>query len=359
MNKLRLLLDTLIRSANQAGMLFGALILIVLCTTAKAQDMNNPGDYMTAVNKARGDMDTKYMQYVSAAAHGRRARKVEKLRLEVLDNITQSRYKTTDLPLYKGDNSLRQAAIAYIQMCYIIFSEDYKKIVNMEELAEQSVDEMQAYLLLQDKINEKLNEAFSNLDKASKEFAAKYNVIINTEVSPLGAKIEAADKLNKHINAVFIAFFKANWEDNQMVKAMNDKKVNDLEQARSALLSFASEGLKSLDTVKPFEGDPSLIVACRKALQFYQQTADKDVPKLTDFYVKQEEFEKLKKSMDAKGSRTQADVDAYNKAVNDFNNSVKGFNQTNQKVNAARTQAVNDWNDTEKHFADDHMPHYR
>ena len=360
MNKLRLSLDTLFRPANQAGMLFGALILVMLCATAKAQDMNNPGDYMTAVNKARGDMDTKYMQYVSAAAHGRRARKVEKLRLEVLDNITQSRYKTTDLPLYKGDNSLRQAAIAYIQMCYIIFSEDYKKIVNMEELAEQSVDEMQAYLLLQDKINEKLNEAFSNLDKSGKEFAAKYNVIINTEVSPLGAKIEAADKLNKHINTMFIAFFKCNWEDNQMVKAMNDKKVNDLEQARSALLSFASEGLKSLDTVKPFEGDPSLIVACRKALQFYQQTADKDIPKLTDFYVKQEEFEKLKKGMDAKGSgRTQADVDAYNKAVNDFNNSVKGFNQTNQKVNAARTLAVNDWNDTEKHFADDHMPHYR
>ncbi len=219
---------------------------------------------------------------------------------------------------------------------------------------------MQAYLLLQDKINEKLNEAFSNLDKASKEFAAKYNVIINNEVSPLGAKIEAADKLNKHINALFIAFFKCNWEDNQMVKAMNDKKVNDLEQARSALLSFASEGLKGLDTVKPFEGDPSLVVACRKALQFYQQTADKDIPKLTDFYVKQEEFEKLKKNMDAKGSgRTQADIDAYNKAVNDFNNSVKGFNQTNQKVNSARTQAVNDWNDTEKHFADDHMPHYR
>ena len=60
-----------------------------------AQDLDNPGNYITAIGKARGDMDTKYMQYISAAAHGRRARKVEKLRQEVLDNITQSRYKTT------------------------------------------------------------------------------------------------------------------------------------------------------------------------------------------------------------------------------------------------------------------------
>ena len=140
---------------------------------AKNPDLTNPGGYMTAISNARGDMDTKYMQYISYAAHGRRARKVEKLRQEVLDKITESRYKTTDLPYYKGDNSLRQASIAYIQVTYDVFAEDYKKIVNIEELAEQSVDEMQVYLLLQDKISEKLNQAWSDLDKAMEAFAAK------------------------------------------------------------------------------------------------------------------------------------------------------------------------------------------
>lgn len=332
-----------------------------LPSQAFSQEMDNPGTYMTAITKARGDMDAKYMAYVSAAAHGRRARKVEKLRQEVLDNITECRYKTTDLPVYKGDNSLRQASIDYIKLTYIIFSEDYKKIVDVEELAEQSVDEMQAYLLLQDKVNQKLNEGWGNLDKATKEFAAKYHVTLTQEVSPLGMKMQAADRLNKHMNAVFLAFFKCNWEDNQMVKAMNDRKVNDMEQARSALINYAAEGLKALDTVKPLDGDASLIVSCRKALQWYRQTADKDVPKLTDFYVKEEEFDKLKKSFEAKSgsSRTKADVDAYNKAVNDINASVKGFNQTNQKINAARTATLNDFNETERRFADEHMPHYR
>src|SRR5882724_2874666 len=61
------------------------VLLISICHSAIAQDLQNPGDYITAITKARGDMDNKYMQYLSAAAHGRRARKVEKLRLEVLD----------------------------------------------------------------------------------------------------------------------------------------------------------------------------------------------------------------------------------------------------------------------------------
>ena len=345
---------------NRRIALLTVLGLALSCSLVKAQDLDNPGNYIGAINKARGDMDTKYMQYVSYAAHGRRARKVEKLRQEVLDNITQSRYKTTDLPFYKGDNSLRQAAIDYIKMCYIIFSEDYKKIVNMEDLAEQSVDEMQAYLLLQDMVNQKLHDAWSALDKATTDFAAKYNVTLSRDESPLGAKMQSADHLEKYVNSVFLAFFKCSWEDEQMVKAMNDKKVNDLEQARNALSSFAVEGLKSLDTIKPYESDASLVAACRKALQFYQKAADKDVPKLTDFYVKQEEFEKLKKSMETKGSsRTKDDVDAYNKAVKDFNGSVNAFNQTNQQLNAERSEAINTWNDTEKKFNDEHMPHYR
>jgi hypothetical protein len=336
---------------------FATFLFISLSATA--QNPDNPGDYMTAMVKARGDMDSKYMQYMSAAAHGRRPSKVEKLRQEVLDNITNSRYKTTDLPIYKGDNSLRQSSIDYIQLCYNVFSQDYQKIINMEELAEQSVDEMQAYILLQQKIDEKLEEGYAVLDKVTHEFAGKYNVNLVSEQTPLTAKLAEASKVNAYSNVVYIIFFKCNWEDQQMVKAMNDKKVNDAEQARSALLSYANEGLKELDTIKPFEGDPSLVNACKHVVTFYQQAAQNDMPKLTDFYVKKEEFDKLTKDFNAGSNHTKDDVNTYNKAVKDFNNSVNAYNQTNNKVNNGRTQAVNEWNNAEKDFQDQHVPHYK
>jgi hypothetical protein len=342
---------------------FLILVLLHAALPARTQTLNleNPGDYITAVTRARGDMDTKYMQYLSATAHSRRARKVEKLRQEVLDNITESRYKTTDLPVYKGDNSLRKGSIDYIQLCYIVFSEDYKKIVNMEELAEQSVDEMQAYLLLQEKVGEKLNEGSANLEKITREFAVKYNVTLTEQKNDLSDKMETAGKLNKYINAVYLAFFKCNWEDGQMVTAMNNKKVNAVEQSRNAMSQYATEGLKSLDTLKPFQNDPSLANACRDVLKFYKKTADNEVPKLTDFYLKQEEFAKIKKSFDEKSSssRTQEDVNAYNKAVKEANQSVNTFNQTNTTVNNGRTEVLKNWQEAEKRFADDHMPRYK
>ncbi len=338
------------------------LTIFMSCSLATySQTLDNPGEYMDAITRARGDMDAKYMQYLSVAAHGRGARKVEKVRQQVIETINQSRYKTIDLPQYKGDNSLRQGSIDYILMCYRVFNEDYKKIVDMEELTEQSVDEMQAYLLLQDKINEKLREAATNLDQKEHAFAAKYNVTIINTKNALGEKMEIADKLNKYQNAVYLFFFKANWEDAQMVTAMNNKKVNDIEQARSALLRYAEEGLKGLDTLKAFNSDPSLANACREVLKYYKKTAEANIPKLTEFYLKQENFDKIKKAFDSKpaSGRTKEDADGYNKAVNEYNNSINTFNKLNNEVNAGRTQVLNNWQKTEKEFSDAQMPHYK
>ena len=339
------------------------LLISIICFTysSRGQAIENPGEYITAINNARAEMDAKYMQYLSAAAHGRRARKVEKLRADVLESINQSKYKTTDLPKYKGDNSLRQGSIDYITMCYRVFNEDYKKIVDMEELAEQSFDEMQAYLLLQEMVTKKLTEASDKLHKTVMDFAGKYNVKIDETRSTLGSKLDVAGKLTDYTNAVFLIFFKCNWQDKEMVTAMNNKKVNDVEQSRNSLLRFANEGLSALDTLKTFNGDPTLANACREALKFYKKLAETDVPKLTDFYLKEENWAKTKKSFEAKSasSRTQADIDAYNKGVNEFNEAVNTFNKTNNVVNKDRTQMLNNWEVAQKKFADANMPYYK
>jgi hypothetical protein len=67
-----------------------AITVFGIIFNSHAQDLDNPGQYMDAINKAHLDMNKKYMGYVSAAAHGRRARKVEKLRKEVLESIDKA-----------------------------------------------------------------------------------------------------------------------------------------------------------------------------------------------------------------------------------------------------------------------------
>ncbi|MEP7253838.1 MAG: hypothetical protein ABI683_15705 [Ginsengibacter sp.] len=339
-------------------------LLILSCAIAQTsfgQDISNPGDYMTAISNAQTEMNQKYMSYMSAAAHSRKARKIEKLRQQVLESVDNSRFKTTDLPKYKGDNSLRQSSIDYIKLCYNVFNDDYAKIINLEDIAEQSFDEMQAFLLLQEKTDEKINEANDKMSAASKEFAAKYGVQIVEQKNDLSSKLEMAGKLNQYKNDVYLVFFKCYWQDGEIVKAMNAGKLTEAEQGRNSLIRYVNEGMQGLDTLKSFDGDPSLAGTCKKTLAFYKKTAENDLPKQMDYFLKKENFEKMKKAFDSKSQseRTKSDVDAFNNGVKEVNNATNTFNDINKKVNADRNEALNNWNDAEKSFTDSHMPYYK
>lgn len=246
-------------------------------------------------------------------------------------------------------------------MCYHVFNDDYAKIVNMEEIAEQSFDEMQAYILLQEKTSEKLKEAGEKMRIAYNAFAAKYEIKLTDDKSEFNAMMETAGKLNHYKNQMFLIFFKCNWQDGMVTEAMNAKKVNDIEQGRNALLQYAVEGLKALDTLKPFNGDASMIVACRQVLNYYKKSAEGDLTKVADYFLKQENFEKIKKSFESKpeSKRTQADIDAYNKAVNEVNAAVNVFNRTINNLNNNRKQVLENWESAGKEFTDRHMPHYK
>ncbi|CAF3812525.1 unnamed protein product [Rotaria sp. Silwood1] len=307
-------------------------------------------------------MDQKYMAYTSAVAHGKRARKVEKLRKQVLESIESTRYKLIDLPYYKGDNSLRQIHLDYIDFCYKIFNDDYAKIVNTEEIAEQSFDEMQAFILLQEKIDEKLKQANEKVNKGNKDFAAKYKVnLIDGGKDDLGEKMEQASKVSKYYNQIFLIFFKCNWQDNSLTKALNEKKVNDAEQARTSVIKYANEGLLALEKIPAFGGDGSVKLACKQALQGFKAIAENEVLKMTDFILKNENFEKIKKSFDAKSQdeRTKEDVDGFNKAVKEINAAVNVSNQAGANAGNKRNDLYKNWEEAVAAFYDTHTPHYR
>jgi hypothetical protein len=334
---------------------------LFIVNTASAQTFDDPGNYMTAISNAHQDMNRKYMAYISATAHTRRARKVEKLRKEVLESIDNSRYKTLEIPFYKGDRSLRESSIAYIKLCYSVFNDDYGKIVNMEEIAEQSFDLMSAYILLQEKTNEKLEEAQKKMSDAEKAFAAKYNITLVETKDELSNKLEIGSKLNNYRSQVYLVFFKCNWQYSELMKAITKKKLNDIEQARRALINFADEGKTTLDALNHFNNDPRLATACKQVLNFYKQAAENLIPKLSDFFLKEDNFEKMKRSFEAKpaASRTKTDVDEFNKAVKDINSAVEEYNKTNAHLNQKHQLMIELWEKTDRAYAETHMPYFK
>jgi hypothetical protein len=340
------------------SLILGSFFLLSVSLRIAAQSFETPVDYLNHINKANNDLTVKYLVYLSAVSHGKSARKVEKRRFEVVNAITDTRYAISTMPPWKGDRSLKDTSVAYLKILFSVFSEDYGKIVNMEEIAEQSYDAMEAYLLAQEKAYEKLNEAGKRQHEMQKVFAAKNNInLIDDGESDIEAKSRIVSEVMDHCNDVYLVFFKCYKQEAYLMDAISKKNLVAIEQSLSSLKKFTAEGIEKLKDIKPYGGDASLIAACRKMMTYYNAETDKGSV-ISDYFLKEEEFNKIKKQFDAKpaGKRTQQDVDQFNNAVNDINNVLSKFNNTMNDLNKQGNAALNDWNKTYSKYMDEHMP---
>lgn len=103
---------------------FCLIIFSFLATALFAQD-DSPVAHMNAIQKAQEKMDQTYMAYMSAAAHTSRPKKIEKMREQTLQSIREAKYKIIGVNIYKNDNSLRSAAMTYVDLLYKIYDDDY------------------------------------------------------------------------------------------------------------------------------------------------------------------------------------------------------------------------------------------
>jgi len=332
-----------------------AFLAIVISIRLSAQDFTDPVQYIDYIGKANATLTQKYLVYLSFMSHGKNARKVEKRRTELLNAISDTRFSIAGMPPFKGDRSFRDTTVVYLKILNSVFNEDYGKIVNMEDIAEQSYDLMEAYMLAKEKANEKLEEASQRQHEAQRKFAVAHNINLIENENEMGAKMKTADLVMKHYQDVYLIFFKSNKQEAYLMDAVNNKNLNAVEQNLNSLQTFSEEGLEKLKELKAYNNDESLIVACRNILNFYLAEIKK-MNSLTDYFLKEENFTKLKKKFDA-SKKTQKDVDEFNKAVNDINAAGKTYNETNAALNKERSSDLVDWDRSVKKYMDAYVPY--
>jgi len=334
-----------------------AIISLLFPAKSKAQAFEDAGQYISYISKLSEDLTVTYLSYTSAVAHNKSARKQEKRRQDVVNAIIDTRASVQGMPPWKGDRSFKDTTVSYLKILGNVFNEDYAKIVNMEEIAEQSYDAMEAYLLAQEKAEQKLEEARLNQYREMKKFAAKYNVNLIEGESEISQKSKIASGLNKYYNDVYLVFFKPYKQEMYLLDAVSKGNLIAIEQNLNSLGKFADDGAQKLNKMEGYNNDTSLIQACRQALVFYASESER-AKAMSDFFLKKEKFDKLKKNFEAKRSsdRTQQDVDEYNNGITEINNAVQQYNKLNVQLNNERTDMLNNWNKKSRRFMDDYMP---
>ncbi len=337
-------------------LLFLALLLTTFAKLS-AQDLDNPLEYMSHISKQHMNISKKFLAYASASAHGKKDKKVESLRSKLLDEVQEARMNINSMPSFKTDKTYRDTAVTFMKLYFNVLNEDYSKIVNMEEVAEQSYDAMEAYMLAKEMAELKLDEANDRLRSAEKKFAAANNITLVEGASEMSTMMEQFSQISKYHNEVYLIFFKPYKQEVYLMEAIEKGNITAIEQNKNALLKYAEEGVAKLAEIKAFKNDISLRNSCKKMMDFYIKEAEK-VNISSNFFLTKERFDAIKKDFDKKSNATKEDVNAYNKAVNDVNKSTQEYNNNNNQLNGLRKAALDNWNQTSDQFFDTHSPHY-
>lgn len=334
-----------------------AIIGIILINDTNVFAQGSAVEHMSAIQEILEKSKGETFSYLKAITKDRSARKIENKRQNLVAQIKEEIGQIRTLKSYNGDNSLKEASIVYLNIQKIAMDEDYEKIVNLEEIAEKSYDDLEMYLNLQEKVNEKLHQASDSFDVAYKGFAANYEItLIEGELDKKSKRIKKMGETLDYYHEAMLLQLKCAYQERSIVEALDKGDVNSAQQGLSSLTTIIDENLVKLDAMQPYEGDFSMIGATRKLINFFKREAEDDFTKMLDYHIKKENFETVKKNFDAKSKseRDQEAIDEYNNAINDFNAAVKTFNEIVNRVNKERANQNKAWSDVANDFNQSH-----
>ena len=332
-----------------------SVVLISRVTFSLAQQ--TPVEYMNGLSSDFDQITKDTWDYVRQVSKGRNARKIDKRRLELTSTLKVAKSKASKTPSYKGDASLKTAYTEYLSLMYLQLTDNYKKIVDLEAIAEESYDDMEAYLLLKERVSQKTDSASDVLSKQQKAFADKYGIQLIEDESRLTRKLNNAGNLTHYANELYLLFFKCSWYEGQMISAQSTGNIGDMEQYRQTLELVSKESIGKVKNIGSYNGYYDLKNECLKALRFFQEEAANHMSAQIDFFSRKQHMESVSKNFNSKkkSTITQNDIDEYNKAVNDFNGAISSFNEKNEFLNKTRSKTINKFNKAISEFYNEHM----
>ena len=338
------------------------LLLILLFATnlnLVAQEFKSAVDYLTYLEKEQGSISKNTWKYTTAVAHSKSARRIDNTRKQLVNSIEVAQKKIGSLTDgYKGDVEYKNQVLQYLDICKININEEYSKLIDMQEVAEQSYDAMEAYLLMRDLINEKLDSENEKVENAFHSFALKYKITITDSNSELSEKIKLSNEVFDYHTALYLLFFKVNFTDTNLSIAIEKKDLSAIQQNANSLIQYADEGLLKLKGIKPYKGDASMTTITKKIVEFYKKQAQQYVPKIVSFMMFNEKFENAKKTMEAKKTddRSKEEIENYNGLVKQLNKEIDIYNKANTANFQEKNNLLNEWNATGENFISGHVP---
>ena len=116
-------------------------VFFFITAIASSQEFKTPVDYLNAIGKEQNAISKNMWKYTKSVAHSKSARKIDATRTSLIKSIQTAKTKIAGLKNgYNGDIEYRDLVVSYLTNSEYILKEDFGKLIDLQEVSEQSYD---------------------------------------------------------------------------------------------------------------------------------------------------------------------------------------------------------------------------
>lgn len=302
-----------------------AFFLSWLIPAAHAQYENDPVAYLEIYNQLHGEIISSNLDFLQHSVHSEQPREVGEMRLKLITRILSGIEQLDRIEAYPDDAGMRTEMLEVLKTYLNIFKVDFEHVEKLLANSQDSYQAMEDYMQARTQAESRLAAANDRFHTATEAFA-QANQIRLVKGDP-DSEIAQLNRLSKYKDQVFLSVFRIKKRNDEFRQAMQREDVSAMRDSRESLLEEAKEELTTLREVPAFNDNVAYRDAAIAEIEGIAEVAERYYPAF--IRVKDQPNSEL----------GQADVDAYNAAV-DATNSL--FPSLNQATNEARKQLLRD-----------------
>lgn len=257
--------------------LFSPLFLLISIFSVSAQEFDKVEDYVAHIKKNHKLVYDDLTAYLLKLEGGNMpvAESQRRVFTKKAPDIIVSIH---GMPSFKGDKTLQDSLAAYMRRTYWIMEKEYPKIQRMQDSATKSYASAQKFVAAKKTALNNLIKDESNFFEGLKSFSGKNGVAVPATYDNEYEKMLYVREVANHHSTLELIVNKCKAEETILTKAIQTKSKEGMEEHGATLEKYIKEGYASLDTVKPYKQDRSLLDAARSTLAFYQSESEFKVP---------------------------------------------------------------------------------
>lgn len=267
----------------------------------EAQKFKNPISYFKKFQGENKKIKKKNFRYLKASLRGDNAKKVDKFRSVVVEQLKDSKNSIERLGAYKGDDILRKEYIRSLEMYIHAFENNFGVADALIKNRYNSYEDLKKYYAAVEVAEDEMLDA-NYIIEAAEEYFAKKNELVIQRDEEMEKQYENLDEVTLYSRDMTLSYFRIDAQVRLYLNIVSRGNMDSLPDVVTDMRRAVKESKIEVENYASFDGETDLYDEMHEYIEEIQGELEENMDKMTDGlqneFLDQDEFDEVQNDLE-------------------------------------------------------------